>query len=352
MLLTNSLTADSLTANNESTRAPLDEALQDRFGRRHTKLRVSVTDRCNLRCTYCMPAEGIAVAPRDELLTFEELQRVVRLAVNLGVRQVRLTGGEPLVRRDLPRLVEQLAAIPGLDDLSLTTNAVLLADLAAPLRDAGLQRINISLDALDPALFARVTRRDTYDRVLAGIAAAQEAGLDPIKINVVSARGITESQIVPFGHFARDSGLEVRFIEYMPLDASRTWEHKQVLTEEEIRTSLAAAILPLVPVEQPTAGPASEYLFADGVGRIGFIPTVSNPFCSHCDRFRLTADGKLRGCLFSIDEFDLRSPLRRGATDEDLRDVIRNTLAAKGPGHNINTPTFIQPERTMSAIGG
>ncbi|MEM1303962.1 MAG: GTP 3',8-cyclase MoaA, partial [Planctomycetota bacterium] len=260
-----------------------DPRLVDRFGRVHTKLRVSVTDRCNLRCTYCMPAAGIAVAPKESLLTFEEIERVVRLVAGLGVRQVRLTGGEPLVRRDMPVLVERLAGIAGLEDLSMTTNAVVLDTLAAPLRRAGLQRVNISLDALDPEVFRRVTRRDGYDRVLAGIEAAREASFDPIKINVVSTRGVTDNQVVPFGHFARDTGMEVRFIEYMPLDGPRGWSRDRVLSGAEIRGSLSSAILPLIPVGDPTGSPATEYEFADGVGRIGFIPTVTAPFCAKCD---------------------------------------------------------------------
>lgn len=331
---------------------PDERALVDRFGRAHTKLRVSVTDRCNLRCTYCMPAEGIAVAPRDELLTFEEIERVVRVAVAAGVRQVRLTGGEPLVRRDLPLLVERLAAIDGLDDLALTTNGVLLDQLAGPLRRAGLQRLNVSLDALDPEVFARVTRRDGYERVIAGITAARDAGFDAIKINVVSARGVTESQIVPFGRFARDTGMEVRFIEFMPLDASREWSREQVLTAEEILGVLSAEVMPLVESPSPRGGPATEYVFEDGVGSIGFIPTVSAPFCRSCDRFRLTADGKLRGCLFSVEEFDLRGPLRAGADDAGLLGVMHHALQGKGPGHGINSDAFVQPERTMSSIGG
>lgn len=331
---------------------PSPAGLIDRFGRRHTKLRVSVTDRCNLRCRYCMPAEGVPVVPRDELLTFEELERVVRVAVSLGVRQVRLTGGEPLVRRDLPRLVAMLAAIDGLDDLALSTNGVLLAREADALRAAGLRRVNVSLDALDPAAFARVTRRDDYDRVVAGIAAARRVGFEPVKINVVSLRGVTEEQVVPFGRFARDTGIEVRFIEYMPLDASSEWERGKVLFAADIRRALEEAILPLVPVAEPTGSPATEFEFADGLGRVGFIPTVSEPFCAACDRFRLTADGRLRACLFSIDEVDLRGPLRAGAADADVAEVMRRAVLGKGPGHEVNTDHFVQPARTMSAIGG
>lgn len=326
--------------------------LIDRFGRRHTKLRVSVTDRCNLRCQYCMPAEGIAVAPKDELLTFEEIERAVRVAVGLGVHQVRLTGGEPLVRHELPKLVRKLSAIEGLTDLALTTNAVLLEQQAASLRDAGLSRLNISLDALDPIVFEQLTRRDQYDRVIAGIQAAQRIGFETIKINVVSLRGVTESEVIPFGQFARETGLEVRFIEYMPLDASNEWERGKVLFAEDIRRALEAGIQPLKPISDPTGSPATEYEFADGVGRIGFIPTVSQPFCSSCDRFRMTADGKLRNCLFSLDEVDLRNPLRAGATDAELAAIMQQSITAKWAGHRVNAADFVQPERSMSAIGG
>lgn len=329
-----------------------ESLLIDRFGRRHSKLRVSVTDRCNLRCRYCMPAEGVPLAPREELLTFEEIERVVTIGVGMGVRQVRLTGGEPLVRRDLPELVRRLSAIDGLDDLALTTNAVLLAEQAESLRKAGLRRVNISLDALDPEVFARLTRRDTYDRVLAGIDAARSVGFDPIKINVVALTGVTENEVIPFGHFARETGFEVRFIEYMPLDADGAWRRGKVLFAEDIRGALEAEFGPLLPVDAPTGSPATEYGFADGVGQIGFIPTVSAPFCTSCDRFRLTADGQLRNCLFSLEEFDVRSLLRSGADDDAIRRRMHEAITAKAAGHAINTPEFVQPERTMSAIGG
>lgn len=303
-----------------------------------------------------MPAEGIPVAPKSDLLSFEELERVVRVAVGQGVHQVRLTGGEPLVRHELPTLVEKLAAIrpSGGDrlDLALTTNAVLLEEQAEALRAAGLQRLNISLDALDPQVFERLTRRNHYGRVVAGIEAAQQIGFERIKINVVSLRGVTESEVVPFGEFARETGLEVRFIEYMPLDASSEWERGKVLFAADIRRALEEAILPLQPIDHPTGSPATEYEFADGRGRIGFIPTVSAPFCSTCDRFRLTADGKLRNCLFSLDEVDLRGPLRDGATDERLAELMQESITAKWSGHRVNLADFVQPERSMSAIGG
>ncbi|TWT41423.1 GTP 3',8-cyclase MoaA [Botrimarina hoheduenensis] len=326
--------------------------LIDGFGRRHTKLRVSVTDRCNLRCQYCMPAEGIPLAPKADLLTFEEIARLVRIAVAAGIRQVRLTGGEPLVRRDLPRLVEMLAGTVGLEDLALTTNGVLLADQATALRSAGLKRLNISLDALDPVVFQRLTRRDDYDRVLAGIEAARSAGFETIKINVVSLRGVTESEVLPFGRFARDTGREVRFIEYMPLDATHEWDRSKVLYANEIRQALAAGIMPLRPIERPTGSPAAEYEFIDGRGRIGFIPTVSEPFCAACDRFRVTADGQARNCLFSSTETDLRGAMRTGVGDEGIAELMAASIRGKAAGHGVNLPGFVQPLRTMSAIGG
>ena len=318
----------------------------------HTKLRVSVTDRCNLRCQYCMPAEGIPLAPREELLTFEEIERVTRVAVSMGVTQVRLTGGEPLVRSGLPTLVSRLAQIDGLDDLALTTNGVLLAEHAEALREAGLRRINISLDALDPVVFHELTRRDDFDRVISGIESAQAVGLGPIKLNAISLRGVTESQVLPFGEFARRTGIEVRFIEYMPLDASHEWERDKVLFAAEVRYAFAEQLMPLRPIEQPTSSPATEYEFEDGVGRVSFIPTVSEPFCHSCDRFRLTSDGKLRNCLFSLDETDLREPLRSGAEDGQIAELMQQSIAGKWEGHQINTARFLQPERTMSAIGG
>lgn len=242
--------------------------------------------------------------------------------------------------------------IPGLEDLSLTTNGVLLEDQAQPLRDAGLKRVNISLDVLDPIAFKEVTRRDDFDRVIAGIHAAQKVGFDPIKINVVSLRGVTESQVALFGQFTRETGLEVRFIEYMPLDASKAWEREKVLLASEVRHTLEEAIMPMRPIAQPTGSPATEYEFIDGTGRIGFIPTVSQPFCESCDRFRITAEGKLRSCLFSLDELDSRELLRSGATDAQIAEILKKSIQGKWAGHKINTDDFLQPERGMSAIGG
>ncbi|MFV0446008.1 MAG: GTP 3',8-cyclase MoaA [Planctomycetaceae bacterium] len=328
-------------------------SLVDSFGRTHNNLRISVTDRCNIRCFYCMPAEDVQFLQRDKLLSYDEIERFVRAVVPCGVNKIRLTGGEPLVRKDLPVLVQALAAIPGVADIGLTTNGVLLADQAQGLYDAGLRRLNVSLDALSAEKFREVTRREGYEQVRAGIGRAREVGFDPIKINAVSIRGMTEDEIVPFGHFARETGCEVRFIEYMPLDADCAWERDKVLFAEEIRDRLSREIAPLVPVpDQDPRAPASDFAFADGVGRIGFIASVSQPFCLSCNRFRLTADGKLRNCLFSLDETDIRSLLRSGASDSEIVSAVRGSIAAKREGHEINSAQFVQPDRPMYSIGG
>lgn len=329
------------------------DPLLDQFGRRHTNLRISVTDRCNIRCFYCMPADNIRFMDREHLLTFEEIEQIVRVVVPLGVTKIRLTGGEPLVRRDLHRLVAMIRRIAGIQDIGLTTNGILLAEQAQELFDAGLRRLNVSLDALDPIKFREVTRRDGYEKVLDGIRVAQQVGFSPIKVNAVSIRGVTESEIVPFGWFARESGCEVRFIEYMPLDADAAWERQKVLFAQEIRETLSREILPLEPVgDHAPHAPATEYQFRDGIGRIGFIPSVSQPFCDQCNRFRLTADGKLRNCLFSLSEFDVKQLLRSGGTPAEIEQVVRRCVAEKWAGHQINSPDFIQPERPMYSIGG
>ena len=333
--------------------------LVDRFGRVHNNLRISVTDRCNIRCFYCMPAEDVQFLPKQQLLTFEEIERVVRIAVTLGIDRLRLTGGEPLVRRDLPLLVAALSQIPGIVDIGLTTNGMLLSELAQPLRQAGLRRLNISLDALDPEVFRRVTRRDGYEQVLAGIEAARSAGFSPIKLNAVSVRGLTEDQIEPFGRLARDTDTVVRFIEFMPLDADSQWQRDRVLTAVEILQRLEHAFGPLRPVaaeggQVVTDGkaPAQDYEFVDGRGRIGLIASVSQPFCASCNRFRVTADGRLRNCLFSHEETDIRELLRAGAEDAVIAQAMLDCIAAKGEGHEINTSRFLQPLRPMYAIGG
>jgi cyclic pyranopterin phosphate synthase len=329
------------------------EQLIDKFGRIHTNLRISVTDRCNIRCFYCMPADNVEFMDRRELLTFEEIERFVRVAVPLGLRKIRLTGGEPLVRRDLHVLVRKLAAIPEIEDVGLTTNGILLAEQAHELYDAGLRRINVSLDALDPHKFEKITRRQGFERVIAGINAAQEVGFRPVKVNAVAVRGLTEDEIVPFGNFARRTGVEIRFIEFMPLDADNAWQREKVLFAHEIIDTLSREIMPLVPcADQDPHAPASEFQFEDGVGRIGIIASVSRPFCLSCDRFRITADGKLRNCLFSLEETDVKSMLRSGAPDAEIARAIRESIAAKKEGHEINTARFIQPERPMYSIGG
>ena len=330
--------------------------LIDSFGRLHNNLRISVTDRCNIRCFYCMPAEDVQFMQKSELLTFEEIERFVRIAVPLGIDKLRLTGGEPLVRRELHELVARLAAIDGVKDIGLTTNGILLADQAEGLFKAGLRRINVSLDALTPEKFKKFTRREGFEQVIEGIRAAQQAGFDPVKVNAVSVRGMTEEEIVPFGHFARETGVEVRFIEYMPLDADNAWERGKVLFAHEIVETLSSEIMPLRSLDAESSeghgGPATDFAFEDGIGRIGFISSVSQPFCMSCNRIRITADGKLRNCLFSLEETDVRSLLRGDATDQQVVEAIRASVAAKKEGHEINTARFIQPSRPMHSIGG
>jgi cyclic pyranopterin phosphate synthase len=333
--------------------APRPAPLIDGFGRVHTNLRISVTDRCNIRCFYCMPADDVEFMDRNKLLSFEEIERFVRVVVQLGVNKVRLTGGEPLVRRDLHKLVAMIAPIPGIRDVGVTTNGILLADQAADLWNAGLRRLNVSLDALNPVKFKQITRRDGYEKVLEGIRVAQQIGFNPLKVNAVSVRGLTESEIVPFGHFARETGVEMRFIEYMPLDADCAWQRDKVLFAHEIIETLSRDVMPLVTCGRPDPGaPATEFVFADGVGRIGFIASVSQPFCMDCNRFRLTADGQLRNCLFSLDETDIRGLLRGNGTDAEIADAVRRSIAGKKEGHEINTARFIQPSRPMYSIGG
>jgi len=327
------------------------QPLIDTFGRVHNNLRISVTDRCNLRCTYCMPEE-VVFLDRGELLTFEEITRFVEIAAPLGIDKIRLTGGEPLMRRDLPRLVSMLVAVPGIRDIGLTTNGILLADQAQAFFDAGLRRINISLDTLNPDRFRQLTRRDGLDRVIAGILAAKKAGFEPIKINAVSIRGITEQEVIPLARFARQYGLEMRFIEYMPIGADH-WERGKVYFAHEIMEQLEREVAPLVPVEDydPRA-PAMEFRYTDGGGNIGIIASVSRPFCLSCNRLRLTAEGKLRNCLFALDEVDIKPLLRGQAQPEEIVETIRRNVLAKWEGHEINTARFIKPLRTMHAIGG
>jgi cyclic pyranopterin phosphate synthase len=327
--------------------------LIDSFGRVHTNLRISVTDRCNIRCFYCMPDENIRFKPRSELLTFEELARLASVAAGLGVNKLRLTGGEPLVRAGLHELVRVLAAIPGIADIALTTNGILLAEQAQALRDAGLQRLNISLDGLSEATFQRIARREGLQRVIDGIFAARRAGFERIRLNAVAIRGITEPEIVPLASFAREHGFELRFIEFMPLDAEQHWQNEQVLSGEEIRRLLEAAFGDLIPAERPDPSqPASDYDFADGLGRIGFINPVTQSFCGDCNRLRVTAEGQIRNCLFSIEEWDARALLRGGASDEQIAALLHASVGAKKAGHGINSDEFLRPSRAMYQIGG
>jgi len=327
--------------------------LIDSFGRIHTNLRISVTDRCNIRCFYCMPEEGVKFVPRDEILSFEEIERFVRIAVGLGIDKLRVTGGEPLVRRDLPVLVRRLAALPGIQDLALTTNGVMLAELAEPLYEAGLRRLNVHLDTLDRERFRRISRRDDLDKVLAGLAAAKKLGFGPIKLNAVAVKNLLEPDIVPLARFGREHGFEVRFIEFMPLDAQDLWDRNKVLLADDIVAALSREIAPLIPVpDADPRAPALEYEFADGIGRVGFIASVSRPFCLNCNRLRLTADGKLRYCLFAIEEDDVKGLLRGGAPDDAIAALIRRNVAGKWEGHEINTSRFVPPPRPMYAIGG
>lgn len=329
------------------------EPLLDQYDRPHNNLRISVTDRCNIRCFYCMPDESIVFKPKTEILTFEEIERFVRVLAPHGVNKLRLTGGEPLVRANLPDLISRLAAIEGIDDLALTTNGILLEGQARLLQEAGLQRINISLDTLTAETFERISRRPGLDKVLAGIAAAQEAGFEKVRLNAIAIRGLTENEIVPLGQFARQHQLELRFIEFMPLDAEDKWQTEQVLSGEIIRQQLEAAFGPLEPVKRlDPSQPAVDYEFADGSGRIGFINPVSQPFCSDCNRLRLTAEGQVRNCLFSTREWDARELLRNGGSDQQILDLVRDCIAHKKPGHGIDTEQFVKPARAMYQIGG
>jgi cyclic pyranopterin phosphate synthase len=331
---------------------PVTDRLQDAHGRRISDLRVSVTDRCNFRCRYCMPADGIEWLPRDDILGFEEIERLVRLLVGLGVEDVRLTGGEPLARREFPRLVAMLAAISGLRDLSMTTNGFLLEGQADALVAAGIKRVNVSIDSLDPAQFLRITRRDALGRVLDGLAAiAAHPQVRPVKVNAVAIRDFTEAEVLRFCELARSTDYVVRFIEFMPLDGDRAWTPEAVLTGGEIR-EMIERVHPLEELPREPHSTARVFRLRDGSGEIGFINPVSEPFCADCNRIRLTADGKLRTCLFSIHETDLRGPLRSGAADGELEMIIRDAVWRKELKHRVNEPGFRAPPRTMSAIGG
>jgi cyclic pyranopterin phosphate synthase len=330
---------------------PSDGPLVDTFGRVADDLRISVTDRCNFRCTYCMPAEGLAWLPKDEILTFEELTRILGLFVSLGVRSLKITGGEPTVRADLPTLVRMFREVGPELDISITTNGVLLDRLAGPLADAGVDRATVSCDSLLRHRFEEMTRRDAFEKVLTGLRAAEAAGLTPIKINCVVIGGTNDDEVVEFARWSRETGYEVRFIEYMPLDAEHAWERARVVPAARILSAIDDAF-PLA-ADGDTSQPATTYGFADGApGRIGVIPSVTEPFCDTCNRLRVTAEGQLRNCLFALSETDLREPLRAGATDDELVGLIRAGVWSKWSGHRIDHPDFVQPARSMSMIGG
>jgi GTP 3',8-cyclase len=326
--------------------------LHDAHGRRISDLRVSVTDRCNFRCQYCMPAEGLPWLDRDEILTFEEVERLVWLFVELGVTDVRLTGGEPLVRRDFPRLVAMLSRIEDLEDLSLTTNGFLLERDADALVAAGISRVNVSIDSLQRDRFFELTRRDALPQVLRGLEAlARHPEVHPIKVNAVAMRGFTEEEALPFAEFARSTAFQVRFIEFMPLDADHAWRPDTVLPGDELR-ALIDRVHPLEELPREPHATARVFRFRDGRGEIGFINPVSEPFCGDCNRIRLTAEGKLRTCLFSLHETDLRELLRAGASDPELEEIVREAVWRKELKHRVNEPGFRPPARSMSAIGG
>ena len=325
------------------------EKLIDSFGRVHKDLRISVTDRCNFRCTYCMPAEGLDWVPRDELLTFEEIERVARLSVEqFGIESIRITGGEPTVRARLPVLIKKLSQLPV--DLSMTTNGATLRVLSEDLVSAGLKRINISLDSLQSDRFRELTLRDNLPQVLDGIQAAVEAGLDPVKVNVVVMAGVNDDEIVDFARFGREKGVTVRFIEFMPLDASEGWTNNQVVTQAQIVAEINSEF-PLESVKR-TSAPATRFAYKDGGGEIGVVASVTQQFCDTCDRVRLTADGQFRNCLFSVEEFDLKGLLRSGAEDKKITEALKKVVQSKWAGHGIGTVDFIRPARSMSQIGG
>ncbi len=326
--------------------------LTDTQGRIVRDLRISVTDRCNLRCVYCMPAEGMPWLPKGDLLTYEEITRFSRIAIDHGVEGIRLTGGEPTVRQDLPTLVAMLNALKPNLDLSLTTNGLKLTEMADALRDAGLKRVNVSLDTLVPERFHQIARRDRFHEVISGLEAARRVGFAPIKTNAVLMRGFNEDEAVPLARWGREEGYEVRFIEWMPLDYQHAWSREKLVPADEILAQIDD-VFPLEPAPgQDPSAPATVYRYLDGGGTVGVIASVTRPFCGHCDRIRLTADGQIRTCLFALNEYDFRTALRNGASDEAIADLLKAAVWRKKPGHLINSPYFVQPERGMSAIGG
>ena len=325
--------------------------LIDTYGRVHRNLRVSLTDRCNLRCTYCMPNDFAAWLPSEHQLTTDELVRVIEIAVSEGINEVRLTGGEPLLRPDIVEIVSRINAITNAPTLTMTTNALTLEKVAQPLVDAGLTRINISLDTLDRDRFKLMTHRDRIDDVFAGIKAAQDAGINPIKINAVLLKGVNADEAPALLEWALANNLALRFIEQMPLDAGGIWERSSLVTADDIYADLSSRY-ELTPCDGRGSSPAEEFFVNGGPATVGIIGSVTRPFCGACDRLRLTSDGQLRSCLFSLEEMDLRTAMRNGASDEDIAARFRKTVAGKLPGHGINDPKFIQPQRPMSAIGG
>jgi GTP 3',8-cyclase len=324
--------------------------LIDSYQRVHRDLRIAITDRCNFRCSYCMPEEGMTWLPRHDLLTYEEIERLARVFVErFGITSIRITGGEPTVRAHLPVLVRKLASLDV--DLALTTNGATLALMADDLAGAGLDRVNVSLDTLRRDRFHAVTRRDELHRVLDGIDAALGAGLHPVKINCVVVRGVNDDELVDFATFGREQGVQVRFIEFMPLDAQGAWRNEQVVGQAEMIEAIGARY-PLEPVDGRGAEPAQRFRYRDGLGEIGIIPTVTHAFCDSCDRVRLTAEGQIRNCLFATHDTDVRTRLRAGADDDELARLITQAVAAKAAGHLVNQPVFVRPSRSMSQIGG
>lgn len=326
--------------------------LVDRFHRRHTSLRISVTDRCNIRCTYCM-AEDVRFLPREEILSFEEIERFVKVAASLGVTKLRLTGGEPLLRAELPNLVSRLTIVPGIQEVALTTNGLLLADLAHSLRQAGLNRLNISLDTLKEETFRQISRRNGLSRVLEGIQAAHEAGFTNLRLNAVIIRGVNDHEVVSLVRFARVQQAEMRFIEFMPLDGEENWTKDHVVSSGEIRQKVEAELGPLSPkIRTDPSQPASDYQTPKEAETIGLISPVSEPFCESCNRLRITAEGKIRNCLFSTTEWDVRQLLRQGSSDQEIAQLIQECVAEKRSAHGIDSPGFQRPERAMYQIGG
>ena len=330
----------------------LKPPIVDEFGRIHNNLRISVTDRCNIRCFYCMP-ENVEFLSRKDVMSFEEIHRLVTVVAKMGVNRIRLTGGEPLVRAELWKLISLIKSVDGINDVAITTNAILLEDQASKLRSAGLDRLNISLDTLNADMFERITRRKGLAKVLSGIDAAIEAGFEKIRVNAVSIKGLTESEVLPLARFAREKNIELRFIEFMPLDGDEAWETQQVLTGAAVREVLSQRIGLLEPVERSDKSqPAVDYRYNDGKGTVGFINSVSEPFCGSCNRLRVTAEGKLRNCLFSSVEWDVLSLLRSSASDEEVESLIRECVRAKKRGHGTDSGKFLRPDRHMYQIGG